>query len=121
MRNLEEDLRDRERQMQFYQSEQNRMMHTEVNIPAFVRRHSVQFSVEDTIDFFERLGIYLYRQERLALSEKQSGEVCWRCTVYGGCQSGCENQRQRTGYRNPGQMNRFPEIQTKGWTMMQMH
>ena len=57
--------------------------------PEFVEDALREFSVENT-----------FKQERLSLSEKQSGAECCRCTVYGGCQSGCENKDKRTGYRN---------------------
>ena len=60
--------------------------------PEFVEDALREFSVESTIEVFQRDRNLSFKQERLSLSEKQSGAECCRCTVYGGSQPGCENK-----------------------------
>lgn len=70
---------------------QDRMMHTEANIRNLSKMHSESFLSRVPLSF-QRDRNLSFKQERLSLSEKQSGAECCRCTVYGGSQPGCENK-----------------------------
>ena len=43
--------------------------------PAFVRDILSQFSLEDTLKFFDELGIVVTDKKRLALSKRRPGEI----------------------------------------------